>query len=464
MKCPTCGQICRNNRKVCALCGTPLNQKRSHGGLIALIVILVLILGGLVAYRLLPGGLLPGRGAGQPAELVSYEEPQAGAAEEAPKEPLSGRPEGETQPEEESRTEGESEPESGLLFENAAEIYALPSYSLALCRDGSVKLAGRSASPEFGFDLFDWQNIRQVVATDYFIAGLTESGRVRLTGEVSGYEEAARWTDVTRLYYDAGTLLGLTADGRVLAAGPELNADPSDLKDIVEIIPGTYDTLALASDGRVFVLKRSGALWDAEGKIGLADLAIGPEFVLYLLEDGTVSISSMLWHFVQAYNLPTPSYYSWENIRQLVILDHVVAGLTREGTVLCGTHLIEELSIDPSSWTHVVKLIPDGDAGILFGLTEDGHVLVTPEGAAGEVASWENVQELQLNRHHAAALTRDGRVLTWARDGAAVSFDTREWTDVVAIALGEEHLLALRADGGVLAVGDNSFGQCGPAA
>ncbi len=506
MKCPNCGQICRNNRETCALCGTPLTQKRSYGWLITLIIFLLLVVAGLVAYQFWLKDLLlaereqPGvEETAEPAETEASAPEKiqlpAGAEEPAPADDKAPAAEAEASSPEEIRDlptgteksapveiqipsggteEGPEppaqaadaptstpEPIKDQLFADAAEIYAMPSYSLALCRDGSVKLAGRSASPEFGFDLFDWANIKQVLPTDYFIAGLTESGRVRLTGEVSGYEEAAQWTDVTRLYYDAGTLLGLTADGRVLALGPELNGDPADLEDIVDIIPGTFDTLAVDSSGRVSYLKKSGALWDAEGKYGLAQLAVGPEFVLYLLEDGTVSISSMLWHFVNAYNLPTPPYYSWENMKQLVIMDYVVAGLTRDGEVLCGTHLIEDISIDPSSWTNVVKLIPGGEAVILFGLTEDGHVLVTPEGAAGEVASWENVQELQLNRHHVVALTRDGRVLTWSRDGAAAEFDTREWSDVVALALGEEHLLALRKDGVVLAVGDNSFGQCG---
>ena len=45
MKCPTCGQICRTNREFCALCGTPLKRKKRHGGLIALLLVLVLLLG-----------------------------------------------------------------------------------------------------------------------------------------------------------------------------------------------------------------------------------------------------------------------------------------------------------------------------------------------------------------------------------------------------------------------------------
>ena len=70
------------------------------------------------------------------------------------------------------------------------------------------------------------------------MAGLTADGRVRLTGEVSGYEEAARWSDVTQLFLDGDTLLGLTGDGHVLAAAPELAFDPSELHDMVNILTG----------------------------------------------------------------------------------------------------------------------------------------------------------------------------------------------------------------------------------
>ena len=94
MKCPKCGQICRNNRAVCALCGTPLKQKKGYGWLIAVIVILTLILCGLLAWRFLLNGALPLGNEGQPAELVTYDEPEPGEGEtpKAAPEPLARTP------------------------------------------------------------------------------------------------------------------------------------------------------------------------------------------------------------------------------------------------------------------------------------------------------------------------------------------------------------------------------------
>lgn len=455
MKCPKCGQICRNNRDVCALCGTPLKQKKGHGWLIAIIVLLTLILVGLLAWQYLLKDLLASLDPGHPAELVETEDPVPAENKETTETPeTTEAPQNLAWPGEESESAKE------LLFENAAEIYAMPSYTLALCRDGTVKLAGQSASPEFGFDLFDWKNIKQLVPTAYFIAGLTGDGRVRLTGEVAGYEEAAGWTDVARLYFDYDTLLGLTVDGRVLAAGPELAYDPSELKDIVDIIPAWGDSLAVAADGRVTVLRRMGMLWDAGGLYGLAQVALGSEFALYLMEDGSVRSSAALYRTLDGWGWENP-YYGWDNMKQLMNLDFFVAGLTRDGRVLCATHIPGEWSPDTSAWTGVVKLFGDRNRTVLFALTEDGRVLSSLPEELETVCSWENVVDLQFNQFWIAALTGDGRVLTWAWDESFPAPDTSAWTGVSAISLGDRHLVGLREDGGVLAAGDNSFGQCG---
>ena len=294
MKCPTCGQICRTDRETCALCGTPLKQKRGHGGLIfALLVIVALALAGLAVWLLLqPAG-------NTQTDKTALTEPSAEAAPE-PSPALALR--------------------DDALFTDAAEVYARERYTLALCTDGTVKLAGQSASPEFGFDLFDWQGIVQLIPEDYFIFALTRDGRVRMTGEVSGYEAAAQWTGVQRLYYaengyGLNTLLGLTADGHVLAAGPELDFDPSQLQGIVDLIP-SGDILAVNSEGRVTVLPRLRMLTDAQGLYGVADVALHSDFAFYLMEDGSIRPGSSYYSYY-ANNF----FYAWEPVQTLRVGD-----------------------------------------------------------------------------------------------------------------------------------------------
>ncbi len=440
MKCPNCGQICRNNREVCALCGTPLRQKRGHGGLIALIIVLALIAAGLLGYRLFlkdrpePEGKTPLVVEPQPAEdqPVVLSDPEPGKREDQ-------------------------------IFENAAEVYALPSYTLALCKDGTVALAGQSASPEFGFDLFDWTRIKQVIPTDYFIAGLTEEGRVRLTGEVGGLEEAARWTDVARLYYadnsqGKGILLGLTTDGRVLAAGQESAFDPSRLSDIAELIPSA-DILALNGEGRVTVLPLAYKLSDAQGLYGVAEVALHADFAFYLMEDGSVRPGSGYYNYYS-----NNFFYSWKDMQALRVGDSYMLGLTRDGHVLGGPFRWGDPLPETGEWSDVVQLELDRERSIAYGVTGDGHVLIASlsGGESPEISAWANVKEIRINDNYVVGLTKDGRVLSWAWGEARAPLEHAGWKNVTAIALGRNHLAALTADGAVLATGDNSFGQCTP--
>ena len=447
MKCPTCGQIIRTEREFCALCGTPLKKKKSHGGLIAVIVILALIVAGLAFYRF----YWKDRTASKPQETVIVQAEEGGMAREG----------------EEIRIDESSQAEptavrEDLLFSDGVEIYAMPSYSLVLRQDGSVAVAGRSASPEFGFDLFDWTGICQVLPTDFFVAGLTEEGRVRLTGEVSGYEEAARWTDVARLYFDADLLYGLTRDGHVLAVGPGADYDYAALTDIVDILPGGTDTLAVSSDGRVTVMRHYGGLWDAANLYDMKEVAIGPDVCMYLMQDGTVHTTSSVYRVLELYGWENP-YYFWSDMKKLLVGNGFIAGLKQDGSVACQAYLPMVQAPDTSAWTGVEQIVLDTERGILYGVTAQGRILA----ASGEgspdlpISTWENVQELQINGSCWVALTKDGRVLTAAYPEQASNLETEDWENVKAISLSSGHLLGLLDDGSVLAVGDNSAGQCG---
>lgn len=442
MKCPTCGQICRTDREFCALCGTPLKKKKKRGGLVALLILLVLVLAGLAVYVFLleDTPLIPSRG-----ETEQVQETQPPVREE-----IAVQPEA-------------PEAAGNALFENAARIYVCDSYTLALCRDGTLKVAGQSASPEFGLDLFDWANIRQVLPTDYFVAALTGDGRVRLTGEVGGYEEAARWTGVERLYYDGSALLGLTGEGKLLAAGPELPYDTASLKNIRELIVADSDTLAISAEGQVFLLRREGMLWDAKGASGIAAVAANEDYAYYLLTDGSVRTGASYNYYMDKYGWSDPVAL-WRNVRSLLLGKSFALGLTGDGEVLSAATVPENPFPDTRDWTGVVQLLLDRERGIAYGVTGEGRVLVAAasgETPAFSVPSWEGVRELQLSENYVAALTGDGKVLTWAWEGAPAPLEVSHWTGVSAIALGNRHLAALTGDGRVLAAGDNSFGQCG---
>ncbi len=458
MKCPQCGQICRTKREFCALCGAPLKRNPWRVILAVLIVILVLGILGLVAYQqFMAAPQEPEAAESRPAAPVQT--PEAAAAPE---------PAGETGQTEAGETAAEPETREqafprDAMWSNGDRIYAMESYTLALTRDGKLMSAGRPLSPEFGFDLFDWTDIRQVVATDKFVAGLTGDGQVRLTGEVMGYENASNWLDVVQLYYSAGSLVGLTRDGLVLAAGPEMSEDTSRFHDIVRVIPSETDTILISSNGRPAVLRGKGKLGDAVANPGVVDVVSNSLCSVYLMENGTVNPASSYWVIQEVGHWRT-SFAGWKDVKQLLLGEECILGLTKDGQVLSAKCLSSTPAPDTSSWTDVVQMAYDQDRGIVYGVTGEGRVLTAAAGtteAPAELASWENVQDLQISPNYIAALTGDGRVLVWSWPEAPVPLDVSYWEDMSSIALAKGHLVGLRSDGWVLAAGSNEYGQCG---
>lgn len=424
MKCPNCGQIARNNRTTCALCGAPLKKERR--GLWTGVAVAVLLLAGVALYLLRPQGA--------EAAVPSTDAPERTAPAPAP----------------------------DPLWTDVTELYVTDTYTLALCRDGTLRLAGQGTSPEFGLDVADWSNIVQVVPQDRFVAALTADGRVRLTGEVAGFETAARWTGVTRLQMSAGSLFGLTEDGRLLAAGPNVTFDPAPLTGVERLIPSYADTLAVTEDGRVHVLPWLGILNDAEGMTGVRDAAVNADCALYLMADGTVRPADSYRRSAEANGWDDP-FRDWTGVKQLILGDWSALALTEDGHVLSAALIPGEAAPDTADWENVVQLAYDRERNAAYGVTADGRVLIAcPAGSVSAGAeSWENVAELQVNRDYTVARTTDGRVLVAAGEMAPAVFDTAGWTDVTEIRLSGKHLAALTSDGRVYATGDNSAGQCG---
>ncbi len=436
MKCPTCGQICRTNRESCALCGTPFPKKRSRGGLLfALLVIVALALAALILWLLLQPA--------QPAES----------------------PERAAQPELQAQTPAPT-PRADALFADAAQIWVRDSYILALRSDGTLALAGQSASPEFGFDLYDWSNIVQVIPDDYSVVALTGDGRVRMTGEVFDCQEAARWADVRQLCRGFDLFCGLTNDGRVLVTGTDsdkLKLDLDTLGPVAEMREFFGNIVVTTEDGQTLLLYSWGLLWADEDLNGVVDAVTNDTLILFLMEDGTVHYDILTRYCLDEDGLPDPSE-NVQNVRQIVAGAGPFA-LLEDGHVIYVGCYGDPSMPEVETWEHVRQLVRNPENAVLFGITEDGRVLTASptEGEAPDLSAWENVVELQANWYYVVARTADGRVLVHTREMAPAVFDTADWDSVTAIALGRRNLAALRSDGAVLATGDNSCGQLSPA-
>ena len=435
MICPNCGQQARNGRTVCALCGTPLKKKTRIWPVILAILLALAILGG-AAWWFWPqlSAALSGD-AGEPA-------PAPETATETPAASPTPTPEPEPTP----------APEE-LYWTGVREVRAHRNCALAICRDGSVRMAG-SLTPALAVDVSDWTDIRDLLLTDSAVYGITGEGRVRMTGDVAGMEPAADWTGIDRLYFSAGSLFGLTPGGQLYGAGPRLYFDASQYRNVRAVLPSYADTMLVLDDGLVRVIPVLGFFSNEPVLYDVAQLALNSDYALFRMEDGSVVPSYNYRYSMEYYGWPNP-FADWSGVTELVLGNACALGLTADGRVLSAPCIPSEPAPDTSDWTGVKELVFVAEANLAYGLTADGRVLSACTWSRDGFASdgWTDVTALQANLYYTVGLTAEGRVLVDAREGAPAAFDTANWRGVAAIALGDGFLLGLRSDGGVYLTG-----------
>ena len=101
--------------------------------------------------------------------------------------------------------------EGGAWKEKAEPIVA------GIRRDGGVI----ALNPTMNQEVSSWQEIRDIAAGDGFIVGLSKDGRVMAAGERKGLVagDLAAWTDIVNIACGETFCVGLTRDGQVLFAG-----------------------------------------------------------------------------------------------------------------------------------------------------------------------------------------------------------------------------------------------------
>ena len=324
MVCPKCGQVARNDSKICALCGTPLKRERRPW--------LTVLIGLLVLAALAAGGifLLPKLGVDLPDFLPIVAQPSPAPAAEPDAVPASAEMPEATAP------LAEPDPED-LLWTGAVQIQAAPHYALGLTAEGRVLLAGPET--EIGrLDVADWADVRQLVPLEKCLAGLTGEGKVLLTGDTAAFEAARDWDPVERLVASAGSLFGLTRDGRLFGAGPGMYFNTASLRDVADLLPCYADSLVLFQDGSTRFIPHLG-MFSNEGQLrDVADLVANSDCGLFLMKDGTVRLSSHFRRTLETYYREDP-FADWQDLRQLCLADSYALGLTRDGRVLSATWL-----------------------------------------------------------------------------------------------------------------------------
>lgn len=206
---------------------------------------------------------------------------------------------------------------------------------------------------------------------------------------------------------------------------------------------------------------------DCEDRIKRQELATtisaGIRYAVGVKDDKTVIATS--------YNEKGQSNVSgWNNIVSISAKSVVTIGLKSDGTVVASHQLS---NIDVSEWSDIVA-VAAGERYVI-GLKNDG-TLVSQGHDEGDgqrdVSKWEGITSIATGWRHTVGLDENGKI--WIT-GYGSSFQQQQiekekdkWTNIIAIAAGggssdnpgSGHTVGLRADGTVVAVGDNSYGQC----
>lgn len=160
---------------------------------------------------------------------------------------------------------------------------------------------------------------------------------------------------------------------------------------------------------------------------------------------------------------------TWENIVSVDIYGTLTIGLQENGIAkIAGNH---GKTADLTAWYDLI----DVAAGEQFvvGLKFDGTVIAVGHNGDGQinVENWINVIDIDAGSRFTVALTEDKELLfTGFCNNQIKDFEENkeEWKDVISISAsggekggrGGGHTVGLKSDNTLVAVGDNSFGQC----
>ena len=224
---------------------------------------------------------------------------------------------------------------------------------------------------------------------------------------------------------------------------------------------------------------------EARSWTGVMSLVCGSDYVLALLEDGTlrmagnppvnpayiqmhscirtVSVGGAHLAFLLGNGQTVALGHNecgqcntsqWPEVTDVVCGRNFTAGVTLSGQILVagGSRAFRYVV---RSWQNVAGIFTDEGGAHLYALTVDGTVLSTGR-LPRKAAKWKNLVYLAAGGRSIWAITANGTLLSTRRGGAGLS----ERKQYVACAVGATHALVLTRDGQVLVVGNNDFGQC----
>lgn len=281
------------------------------------------------------------------------------------------------------------------------ERIAVNKYTVAALREDGKVYAVKRGPVDFGwqFQVDCWRDIKAISAGQNHMVGLRADGTVVAVGlNKNGQCDVSEWENITAISAGNAHTVGLKADGTVVCAGVNRRRF-SSWKNIVAITSGNYFVLGLRADGTAvaqgYQRMAGGADQVSEWK-DVVSIAAG-DFAYGVRKDGTVVSSNPRGEDVE----------SWTEVVKLVANDSHVAALRADGTV-------RARDTPELDWRNIVDIDVSGHR--LIGLRADGTAaflegfsVSSGRNAAKEVSNWSDLAAVRLGKNDVPiGLLKDG--------------------------------------------------------
>ena len=235
------------------------------------------------------------------------------------------------------------------------------------------------------------------------------------------------WTDIIDLGLSSDHVIGLRADGTVIAQGDHSKASDSPRLEnkfkvsawsgIIAVAAGRHHSLGLREDGTVVA---SGLNNEGECNVNawtdIVAITSGGSNTIGLKADGTLVAAG--------YNsFGSNNIAGWSDVTAIAAGSHHTLGLKRDGTVIA------------------TKFVPRAD---MERITHLGQC---------DVEDWTDIVAIAAGSLHSVGLRADGTVCAVGNNESG-ECNVDAWTDIIAIAAGLYTTLGLRSDGRVVVAGD----------
>ena len=223
-----------------------------------------------------------------------------------------------------------------------------------------------------------------------------------------------KWSDIVAIASGHNHMIGLKADGSVIAAGcnddgtATVNGqiDLSKFRNIVAIYAGNYFTVLRDENNTVFIkgLTKNNTVKD-KNKAEIVEISI----------------------------------FSSEDNNEVLILDSN-GNVSSYGDNTDGQG-------DVANWQQVNDIFVTEEYSVA--VKEDGNVITAGKIAFGEIASWQNIQQIACSDNHVVGLKKDGTVIAIG-DNTNGQCNVQNWNSIKSVYAFSDFTLGVKEDGSVI--------------